>query len=298
MRFSFVSLLLAALFSSLAIAHEYKVGDRVMVIADAKLAAAGRGETDEVFLGLFLDVNAVNNKWLWVGQGKPGWLDKKNVIPAADAFDYLTKRYSREKSNKQVMLALAFLWEERQELDIAISLYNDLIKLDPRNAIYFNNRGICWKDKDEYDKAIADFNQAIKLDPENTFAALNRGTAWYGKGEYDKAIADYNEAIKIDPKDAAAYNNLAWLQATCPNPIYLDGQQAIINAKKALELTAQKDANCVGTLAAAYAEAGDFAAAVKWQTKAQDMYSSDDKSKWGFLLDLYKSGKPYRKTLD
>ncbi|MCC9604793.1 tetratricopeptide repeat protein [Blastopirellula sp. JC732] len=298
MRLSSVSLLLAVLFSSLAIAHEYKVGDRVMVIASAKLKAAGRGETDEVFLGLFLDVQAVNDKWLWVSNGNPGWLDKKYVIPDDDAFDYLTTRYSQEKSNEKVMQALAFLWEERQEYDIAISLCNDLIKLNPREDAYFNTRGNCWQGKKEYDKAIADFDQAIRIAPESAIYFYNRGNAWRLKRNYDKAITDYNQALKLDPKNAGPYNALAWLQATCPNPICRDGQQAMINAKKVVELTAEKDANSIDTLAAAYAEADDFPSAIKWQTKACDLAPAAEKAGYQSRLDLYKSGKPYRETVD
>ena len=61
--------------------------------------------------------------------------------------------------------------------------------------------------KKEYDKAIADYDQAIRLDPKYAAAYHNRGLAWYAKKEYDKAIADYDEAIRLDPKYAVAYDN-------------------------------------------------------------------------------------------
>ena len=61
--------------------------------------------------------------------------------------------------------------------------------------------------KQNYDKAIADYNESIRLDPKYAIAYNNRGDAWYHKKEYDKAIADFNEAIRLDPKTAVAYSN-------------------------------------------------------------------------------------------
>ena len=61
--------------------------------------------------------------------------------------------------------------------------------------------------KGDYERAIADFNEAIRLDPKDAAAYRNRGFAWKSKGDYDRAIADYNEAIRLDPKFAIAYYN-------------------------------------------------------------------------------------------
>ncbi len=54
------------------------------------------------------------------------------------------------------------------------------------------------------------------------------------------------------------------------------------------------NAHGVGALAAAYAESGDFVNAVKWQEEFLRLCPEGDKKKWGFLLELYKSGKPFR----
>jgi hypothetical protein len=59
-------------------------------------------------------------------------------------------------------------------------------------------------------------------------------------------------------------------------------------------LTGWKNALSIDALAAAYAEAGDFATAVKWQTKARDMVAEKEKAAYQPRLDLYKARKPYR----
>jgi tetratricopeptide (TPR) repeat protein len=191
----------------------------------------------------------------------------------------------------------ANVWRDKNEYDKAIVDYNEAIRLDPKFAIAYNNRGLARSNKKEYDKAVADYNEAIRLNPKFAIAYNNRGLGWSFKKEYDRAVADYNEAIRLDPNYALAYNNRAWLWATCPNAKYRDGKKAVESATKSCELSEWKGANHIGTLAAASAEVGDFDAAVKWQSNANELYTStEDKTKGGERLKLYQYKKPYRET--
>ncbi len=64
---------------------------------------------------------------------------------------------------------------------------------------------------------IRDCTEAIRIDPKFAAAYHNRGRAWRGKKEYDKAIADFTQATSVDPLYGGAYNSLAWLRATFPD---------------------------------------------------------------------------------
>ena len=74
-----------------------------------------------------------------------------------------------------------------------------------------------------------------------------------------------------------------------------NGKKAVESATRAGELSSWKDGNVVDTIAAAYAEAGDFDSAVKWQTQANALFSEpDDKKNGESRLELYRNKKPYR----
>jgi hypothetical protein len=82
---------------------------------------------------------------------------------------------------------------------------------------------------------------------------------------------------------------------TALRPGYRDGRRAVESATLSYELTEWESAYHVGTLAAAYAEAGHFEVAVKWQAKAQGMYrDEDDWRKGRGRLELFRHRKPYR----
>ena len=114
------------------------------------------------------------------------------------------------------------------------------------------------------------------------------------KGEWDKLAADLEATLKEGSPTAATCNQLAWLRATCPDEKYRNGQQAVEYATKVCELTAWKQPWYFDTLAAAYAEAGDFDKAVEWQKKGMDLAPADQKADYESRLKLYQEKKPYR----
>jgi tetratricopeptide (TPR) repeat protein len=79
---------------------------------------------------------------------------------------------------------------ELSDYDRAIATANEAIRLDPKNATAFNNRGMAYYNKGDYDRAIADFNEAIRLNPNFFTAFSNRGCAYESKGDKDQAIAE------------------------------------------------------------------------------------------------------------
>ena len=120
------------------------------------------------------------------------------------------------------------------------------------------------------------------------------------KGQVDEAISHYQKALQIKPDFLDVLNNLAWLLATSPDAHIRDGVQAVKYAGRACELTHFGVTPFVGTLAAAYAEAGRFDDAITTAQKAcalaaaageQELLEKNQK-----LLALYRAHRPYHEA--
>jgi tetratricopeptide (TPR) repeat protein len=200
-----------------------------------------------------------------------------------------------DPENPGAYFARGLTWQDKKASDKAIGDFDKVIRLDPRNAQAYFVRGAAWSYQKDYDKAIADFNRAIRFDPKHAAAYSSRGFAWSRKKDFDKAIADFDQAVQLDRENPDGHNGCAWLRATCPDAKYRDGKKAVEAATKACELTGWKEPGLLDTLAAAYAEAGDFAAAVKWQTQAIEQETDkNEKADYGTRLKLYREKRPFR----
>jgi len=155
-----------------------------------------------------------------------------------------------------------------------------------------NIRGNVAKGISARQDAVNYYDELVRLNPNDSDAYFNRGSALDDEGEFEKALGDLDEAIRLNPQSLHALNHRAWIRATCPDARFRDGAKAVIDATKCCELTDWKDAFVLSSLAAAYAELGDFDRAVEWQKKAIELEPDDDELVT--KLDLYQSGKAFR----
>jgi tetratricopeptide (TPR) repeat protein len=153
---------------------------------------------------------------------------------------------------------------------------------------------------DQTREAIAQYTQVLDLDAEHFLALRGRGDAYLNLGDHAAAVEDFEKALGVEPEDSALLNNFAWVLATSPDDNVRDGDRAIELATKACELTDYKTPHILSTLAAAYAEKGDFETARKWSQQAVDMDDKEHDEQLRKELASYKENKPWRErqTID
>ncbi len=196
--------------------------------------------------------------------------------------------------------AEAQLWRcglPRLEPDARIDACTAAMTVAPEDAAPWHNRGVAYLQRKEYKAAIIDFTGALRRN-KDAKTHVFRGVAFSELGEYERAMLDLEDGLRLAPKDAEAHNALAWLLATAGTPGFRDGKRAVDLARKANALSGWRDAAHLDTLAAAYAEAGDFAEAVRWQEKAlaDPAFKAAEHKDAQERLALYRARKAYRHT--
>jgi tetratricopeptide (TPR) repeat protein len=121
-----------------------------------------------------------------------------------------------------------------------------------------------------------------------------------GLGQFQDAVGHYHEALRLNPDSTGALNNLAWLLATCSDASVRNGARAVQLAERACQLTDYRQTLFVGTLAAAYAEAGRFDDAIATAEKAVRLAEQNHElellQKNRELLELYRAHRAYHET--
>ena len=149
-------------------------------------------------------------------------------------------------------------------------------------------------------QAAAQYEQAIREKPGDARLHYLYAMTLASQGNARAAADQYRQVLTLQPDIVEALNNLAWILAASSDDELRNGAEAVRLAERACELSEQREPVLLGTLAAAYAEAGRFAEALKTAEKARGLAAAaglkDVAEKNSQLLELYRAGKPYREA--
>jgi protein O-mannosyl-transferase len=147
---------------------------------------------------------------------------------------------------------------------------------------------------------MEELNRALKLDPQNAEAHFALALALENDRKPETALNHFREALRIKPTSAESLNDFAWVLATHANPAFRNGPEAVAMAERACEMTSHNQPLLLGTLAAAYAELGEFEKAARTAEAAGDLARSlgqtDLATRDDQLRGRYLSGQPWRET--
>lgn len=183
---------------------------------------------------------------------------------------------------------------DRREFEQAAADYSEAIRLKPNDVAAYTGRGHAYFQMARYREAFADYDQTTQLSENDPHALTNRADAAARLGQWERAANDYRQAVELDPNLGRAHQGAAWLMATCPDSTFRNHQLALQAAKKAIELEGNDDAKFLDTLAAAYANAGQFEEAKALVARAVELAPVTEVEPLKVRMTMYEQGEPYR----
>ena len=184
--------------------------------------------------------------------------------------------------------------EGQRDFVQAADSMQEIVKRDPENEQAQLMLGMYYSMASKVKEALGQFDRILEKNDNNTAAFYWRADTRLNVGDHKGARQDYENVLQRSPQHEATLNNLAWLLATSPENELRDGKRAVKLAVQAGELSKYKKPHILSTMAAAYAESGDYSKAVEWSTKAVKMGREDLQGQLEAELKSYQEKKPWR----
>jgi tetratricopeptide (TPR) repeat protein len=190
----------------------------------------------------------------------------------------------------------------------SISLWEHALAVTPDNQTAHQNLAAAlWSkgrtaeaNKHSHAAAIAHARTTLKDYPFDVATHNDLGVLLVQNGDVRGGIEQWKISLQLNPDDGNALNNLAWVLATHPEDTIRDGKRAVELAAKATTLPGGNVPIVLRTLAAAYAEAGDFSKAIETGQRALDLATAQNntslRSTLRHEIELYQAHTPYRES--
>jgi protein O-mannosyl-transferase len=235
------------------------------------------------------------NPGAWCAHANLGWIlaDQRKYD---EAVSHLTASLQQHPDNAQAHSNLGRVLMLQGKVADAKDHFRAALKLKPDDAGMRRAYASALAEAGAKSAAANELREALRLEP-GVELRLELATLFYETGQYRAAVTEYRQVLAAKPDLAQGLSNLAWLLAACPENSVRDGPEAVRLAERACKVTGFAQAQMLGVLAAAYAEAGRFADAVATSQRAIDLATAAGDARFAAmnrrLLELYRAGRPY-----
>jgi tetratricopeptide (TPR) repeat protein len=193
-------------------------------------------------------------------------------------------------------LGIVFLGQGK--LDEAISLLQSAVDLRPDNSPAHENLAKALLQKGQVADALVHYRKLLDLQPDNMEIHNIVGTVLVQQGRVQEGAEEWQKVLLVEPDNGNAMSNLAWVFATSPDQSIRHGARAVQLAEQAVRLSGGRIAILFRTLAAAYAENGQFSDAI--QTAERGIQLANSQGNAGLAnelqanIALYQQQQPLR----
>ena len=217
-----------------------------------------------------------------------------------DAIFHCERAVGMRPTDPDAQVSLGNALFAKGRIDEAIAHYQKAITAQPDHFLARYSLGHALLEKGELEGAIQVCRIALLLRPSDADCQTTLAIALEEKGNPTEAIQHYQKALELAPKSISTLTNLAWLLATSQDASLRNGAKAIELATQADGLVGGTNTLVLRTLAAAYAENGEFTNAIGTARSAMQLARMHGEDSLTRDLDqqirLYQLGVPYRET--
>jgi tetratricopeptide (TPR) repeat protein len=181
----------------------------------------------------------------------------------AAAIDHYTQALALDPALPQAHYNLGLALARQRHLSEAVPHFAEAVRLDPTFASAYANLGLVLGRLGKWREAAEALAAAVQLQPDSARGHIDLAHALFQQGQRAAALAEYEEATRLEPDWLEAANRTAWSLATHPDAAARNGQAALELAQNVCQATGGRNPAFLDTLAAAQAELGQFAEAVR-----------------------------------
>ena len=214
-----------------------------------------------------------------------------------DALKDVNRAIGMNPGLSEALRLKALIYIQQERYGDAVPLLEKIRRQDPDDEGVTSQLAYVMAQNDDFTGGMAKIDLLLETHPDSLPLLRGKADIYLLYGRWRDAAGVYEKIVADHPEDSGSLNNYAWLLATCPEDGVRDGAKALDLATRAAEATRYRETYILSTLAAAYAETGDFENARKYAQMGTDLAEKENDERVDEFrkeLESYQHDKPWR----